>query len=100
MSNLLKETLKKIADSGLKAEDVLWCSTNNTYLSWEDFEKASIDLEYDNGYGRAEVPQDLKVVFKDCWLERREYDGAEWWEANRYPTKPDTKASEIKLQEG
>lgn len=32
-------------------------------------------------YGVAEVNQNLRVVFKDgSWLERQEYDGAEWWE--------------------
>lgn len=35
-------------------------------------------IEYDNGYGSQELYG--IIVFKDgSWLERREYDGSEWW---------------------
>ena len=28
---------------------------------------------------------DLKIIGKDWWMERREYDGAEWWEFKKAP---------------
>jgi len=41
---------------------------------------------YGNGYGRQELFG--IVVFKDSsWLERGEYDGAEWWEYKKTPTR-------------
>ena len=55
--------------------------------SWEDF-KSKADFEYDNGYGWIEIPSDLIIVGKDFWLERREYDGAEWWEFVTAPIEP------------
>ena len=44
-----------------------------------------LDFEYDNGYGHD--PLKGIVVFGDSWIERREYDGAGWWELMRAPTK-------------
>lgn len=38
----------------------------------------TIDILYYSGYGTQEIYG--VVVFKDnSWLERREYDGSEWW---------------------
>ena len=45
-----------------------------------------LDTRYYNSYGGQEVFG--IVVFKDSsWLERGEYDGAEWWEYKKTPTK-------------
>lgn len=44
------------------------------------------DLNYDDGYGGQELHG--IIVFKNgTWLERGEYDGAEWWEYKKTPTK-------------
>lgn len=44
----------------------------------------SLNFEYDNGYGIQHVYG--TIVFKDdSWLERREYDGSEWWEYKSVP---------------
>ena len=60
------------------------------YFTWEEFAKLA-NKKYDNGYGGNEVPLDLIVVGKDWWLERHEYDGAEWWEFKKLPVKPKQK---------
>lgn len=87
--NLLKETLTKIKDMGKTTKDILWCGSENFgWFTWEDFSSLA-NVEYDGGYGAAEVAQDLKVVGNDFWLERHEYDGSEWWEFKEIPKKPE-----------
>ena len=82
--NLLSETLKKMGIWKQTAQDVAevqWCSDKKKHCcTWEVFEEAAKGFSYDNGYGCAEVNITLVVLFKDgSWLERGEYDGAEWW---------------------
>ena len=54
----------------------------------EEYEKflQDIDVEYDNGYGIQHLYG--TIWCKDgVWIERGEYDGAEWWEYKKTPTK-------------
>jgi len=104
MKNLLSETIEILSDNNKTESDVLWVGDLTAYFSWEHFKKiASVD--YDNGFGGAEIIQCLKVVGNDFWLERHEYDGSEWWEYKELPKKPvllfelpSVKAREIKPQ--
>lgn len=92
MANLLEETLEKIADYSKTIEDVSWVgSDSGEYaISWEEFRQIA-DVNYDDGYGSAEIPLGLVVVFEDgSWLERAEYNGAEWWEYKTLPHKQPT----------
>lgn len=50
-------------------------------IDWDECEKAcGIGFEYDDGYGMQYW--DGFVTFKnfDGWMERKEYDGQEWWD--------------------
>ncbi len=97
--NLFYETLKKLTDNNLFSDDIIYIGTNpNTeppYYSctWAEF----IDLanfKYDNGYGGAEVYSKLVIIFKDgSFMERGEYDGAEWWDVY----KPFTIPTDVKI---
>lgn len=109
MINLLEETIKVLKVNGKTEEDVLWVGRDYiefsapssreraTYKStWKDF-CAKADFEYDCYYGVNEIPIDLIVVGKDFWLERHEYDGAEWWEFKTMPIEPEeTKELELR----
>ena len=55
----------------------------------DNFMKIAKETNYDNGYGRNEIPISLKIVGKDWWLEREEYDGSEWFEYKTLPEKPE-----------
>ena len=82
--NLLNETLRKMEIWKHGPQDVAevqWCSDKKKHCcTWDVFAEASKGFNYDNGYGCAEVNITLVVLFKDgSWLERKEYDGAEWW---------------------
>lgn len=86
--NLLEETLNDLKESDKTSEDVHWVgSRDGKYaISWQEFEKIADD-EYYDGYGGQEVATDLVVVGDDWWLERHEYDGAEWWEYKTMPIR-------------
>lgn len=81
MKNFLQETIEELTENKHNTDEVRWVgSRDGLYsMSWEEFRDLA-DFEYDCGYGCTEIPKDLVVVGDDWWLERREYDGSEWWE--------------------
>jgi hypothetical protein len=61
---------------------------NKGYIEEEfDFFLSRLDFEYQNGYG---IQGLFGVVWltNGVWLDRGEYDGAEWWELHVYPQIP------------
>lgn len=87
MANLLKETFECLEKNGKSMLDIEWIGGDTFTISKEDFMRLA-NVTYDNGYGGQEVPYDLVLVGKDFWLERKEYDGSEWWEMKMKPIKP------------
>lgn len=85
MPNLLSETIEVLQENGKDEKDVLWVGNKEIKATWDNF-KSIANIEYDAGYGSAQVAEDLLVVGKDFWLEREEYDGSEWWSYKEYPT--------------
>lgn len=82
MINFLEETIEAIKDSEHTVQDVMFVgSEDGKYrVAWEEFEEIA-DFHYDSSYGNQIIAMDLIVYFKDhSWLERFEYDGAEYWE--------------------
>lgn len=95
MRNLYNETLDFIHKCGYKKADVAFCSVTrgsdrDSYefqFSFKTFEENS-KFEYHSGYGGQEIDPSLKIVLNDgSWLERAEYDGAEWWEFKKSPVQ-------------
>lgn len=82
--NLLKETLEILKENGKQESDVLYCCGDTFKFTWNNFKELA-DVEYDDGYGGAEVAENLKIVGENFWLERGEYDGSEWWEFKELP---------------
>lgn len=87
MSNLLKETKNVLRQNGKKLSDIVWVGCREFQIPMSEFVKCA-DQEYDDGYGAADVAQDLLIVGSDFWLERHEYDGSEWWEYKELPQMP------------
>lgn len=92
--NELDKTLTKLA---IDWNEIEWghisCNNKEALLkpgyTKEDLEKYKGAIErigdYDNGFGSQKLFG--VVVFKDgTWLERREYDGSEWWNYSYKPT--------------
>ena len=94
--NLIEETIQKLNENHLTPDDVKWVgSRNGLYvLSWQEFAEKFKDFVYYNSYGTQEVASDLVVVGDKWWLERAEYDGAEWWV---FRTSPVQKAINLKF---
>ena len=91
MENLLTETIADLTSNNKKPSDVCWCGNEDSgWFSWDKFAELA-NKQYDAGYGSSEVFDNLKIVGKDWWLERREYDGSEWWVYKEYPKKPSNK---------
>ena len=89
--NLLQETKEAIEASGHAVADIVFIGSEKTghQCTWDEFCTLA-DVEYDSGYGAAEVAQDLIVVFSDGQkLWRGEYDGSEWWEHSTPFKRPD-----------
>jgi hypothetical protein len=86
--NLKEETLEELKSNGKFKKDVLFVTNGFAYISFKSFLDISEKIEYDNGYGSAKIDLDLKIVGKDWWLERYEYDGSEWWVFKKHPEKP------------
>lgn len=93
--NLLVETLEALTEKNKTRRDVLWVGVKENYVSWKVFEVVAAALNYDAGYGGAEVAEDLVVVGKDFWLERAEYDGSEWWVFKKFPERPNSQSDII-----
>ncbi len=89
MRNLWDETIKVLEDNGLT-----WQNVNYVILSGyccitkKNFEEIARNTNYDSGYGAQEISYSLKLVGYTWWMERREYDGSEWWEFCTMPTIP------------
>lgn len=82
MTNLLKETIGDITNSGHNPKDIIFIGSVRSGYSctWEEF-KLLADFEYDSGYGSQKVATDLAIFFSEnSYMSRKEYDGSEWWE--------------------
>lgn len=96
---LLDETNEAIAFAKKAPEDVAWVGTREFKIKggWARFCELA-KIEYDAGFGSAHIARDLLVVFKDgTYLERREYDGSEWWEYVPVLTEPEKEAEVLTL---
>ena len=88
MVNLLKETETELKEHSKTFEDIAFIRVADGHIPLERFIKLA-DIEYDNGYGGAEIDTTLIIMLKDgSWLERWEYDGSEGWEFNDKIIKP------------
>ena len=93
--NLLIETVEILRENGKTLLDIKWSGTLND--EYECNPQELLDVNYNNRYGRQEIPSNFILVGNDFWLERHEYDGAEWWEYKELPSRPSAKKAIEKL---
>lgn len=82
MRNLLEETLEEFFRYDLWTEDIQFIGSlhRNTSCTWKQFRVLASEINYYPGYGSHEIIHDLVIIFSDgARLNRREYDGSEWW---------------------
>ncbi|MDW8691177.1 hypothetical protein Q7W12_01075 [Streptococcus suis] len=85
MRNLWEETINILKEHDKTFEGVRFIQGRDFKITKENFEKVAKKTNYDSGYGSANVATDLVVVGNNWWLERGEYDGAEWWDYKESP---------------
>lgn len=91
--NLLEETMRMLRKYRKGPSDVVFVTDGDVSVFWRKFAAQAAAFYYDNGYGIQMINANLKVVGADWWLERFEYDGAEWWVFKtrpRHTSKPGT----------
>ena len=99
MTNLLEETLYKMKFINKDMSDIAWIGSDDFYLDINEF-LILANIEYDSGFGAAEVATDLKIVFKDgSLMVRHDYDGAESW-LYYSVKKPETFSNIVALTRG
>lgn len=82
--NLLKETQNILSTNEKTFDDLIVAAGKDFKFPISEFIKLA-NIEYDDGYGWSEVATDLVLIGRDFWLERNDYDGAEWWEFKTPP---------------
>lgn len=90
MRNAKEEILKEVNISDILCAEIR-CKGNTILL-----EKGgdvlqflnSLNFEYDAGYGGQELYGTVWLKDGKTWLERGEYDGAEWWNIKKLPNIP------------
>lgn len=85
--NLLDETVEFLEKYGKTMDDVIFIQGDAFEITRKNFETVARDTEYYSGYGAQHVPKDLVLVGEDWWIERCEYDGAEWWDFKSIPAR-------------
>ena len=87
--NFGNETWEKLQRCGYDRSSIDWIGCRDFQVSEGWFWTLADNTEYNEDYGRPEIPQDLIISMKDgSWFERREYDGSEWWVHIVPPQKP------------
>lgn len=99
MNNLWEETIRKLAVHDKNFDDVMYIQGSDFGITKENFEQVAKKTIYNSDFGSAEVAEDLVIVGDNWWLERHEYDGAEWWEYKETP-KQINEVKEVKRLAG
>jgi hypothetical protein len=73
----------KVSVEVAKPQEDISINTNEIEKVYELFK----DVSYDDGYGRQYL-YGIVMFTDNTWLERREYNGSEWWEHITTPTRP------------
>lgn len=90
--NAKQELLKAIETNTIVCAEIYFNSAEKISLSslesqsknyWDNF-LSCLDKEYDAGWGHQYL-YGWVILSDGSWLERKEYDGSEWWEKRIKP---------------
>lgn len=89
MQNLKHEIIEMLKNHGKSVDDVIWAGCEKFKIPLEHFWKRA-DTLYDENDDITQVAQDLIIVGKDFWIERRGFADEEWFEYKKFPQMPET----------
>ena len=99
MVNLLEETIDFLNNFDKTLKDILYVTDGCNFKKVNEVDLVVLlNTSYDNGWGLVEINPELKLVGKNFWLERHNYDGQEYWEFKQYPEYIKTDFENIKVQ--
>jgi hypothetical protein len=94
--NLLEDVFVTLRDVFKTTDDVqwvIWSSGKDKYddvidtfwCTWDEFAEQADGMNFGN---MVKIDPNIRLIGADWWIERREYDGKEWWEfvAHPFPT--------------
>ena len=91
MASIKTDTLKKV-DTNIVAygylqslEFIRYFQTSGTFIDALNALDDYLGDKYDPGFGNQMV-RGIIVFDNQSWLERREYDGQEWWQRCSFPS--------------
>lgn len=84
-TNLLEETLQYLQHHSKSEDDIEFVTDGENHITWDCYKYFAKDIYYYAGYGSPEINGGLRIVGKDWWIERHEYDGNEHFV---FKTKP------------
>ena len=87
--NLYQQAIETLNENGKSAKDVEWVGSEEVYFTWKEFVKL--------GQDETHAVDDLVIVGKDFWLERKFSDLDEWWEFKKKPKKSHTRIKPIAI---
>lgn len=89
LTNLWEETIRVLKNYSIEWDEVdAVILDGDCVITKENFEEVARNTNYDSGFGCAEILSNLKIIGWNWWLERGEYDGAEWWVLKTMPVIP------------
>ena len=98
MEWLLDETIGCMLRNGVHPSMVRAVTDRECSVTWEVFAEQVKNYEYYASYGGHMVNQDLRVCGSNWWMERKEYDGSEWWEFKHNITYPSPVDNAVQFQ--
>lgn len=100
LKNLYQETIDKLECNNKTIKDVKYVKYNGDwYTTIDQFLEVAKDIYYEKGYGCVYINETIIIVGFNWWLERNEYDGAEWWEYKEMPHRENATLKDITKSE-
>lgn len=93
--NLYKEVIEELKDHDKTVQDIVFVAGDNKLIPVDEFMEYARNFNYNAGFGSEYVNLSLIIVGDNWWLERHEYNGAEWFEFKTIPVKPTEKLEDV-----
>jgi hypothetical protein len=101
MENFYNETIAKMEKNGWTVDDIISVTVKKTehdektgkfiehyeYIPIDKFIAQAKSICYDSGFGIEAIDTSLRIDFKDGFMFRMNYDGAEWWHPIKFENR-------------
>lgn len=85
---LLEETIDIIKESGYSESDILYCTSQGFWFSWDNY-KHIANIDHKERWSSLDIPSDLVIVGNNFWLERDFSYYNRYFVLKTFPVKPE-----------